>query len=246
MGRQDALMGEGYFIERDAFLIKRIPEMEQKLAQSNAPAPKKMAYQYSLFREMHQHLLVRYTLGADVQELHDHCERTIDAFEKYKSFANICAKSGQYIFPEFSELEDYVVSLWLISFALIFEVDAALFDRLLKCIGNEGRDKLFERLVATRVSGRTVATDLMFPKVYEPLYNAIDVAEPERSKLIGQFLKDWYKNMKPTYWYDCHKGPEGGGFFGYWAIEAAGVVKAFEIDDSAFRDLPYYPKDLLM
>jgi hypothetical protein len=30
-------------------------------------------------------------------------------------------------------------------------------------------------------------------------------------------------------------GP-GGGFFGYWAIEAAGVVKAFHIDGSSFRD----------
>jgi len=44
--------------------------------------------------------------------------------------------------------------------------------------------------------------------------------------------------------HDSHKGPAGGGFFRYWAIEAAGVVAAFRIDDSTFRDLPCYPKDL--
>src|SRR5205807_8050126 len=49
----------------------------------------------------------------------------------------------------------------------------------------------------------------------------------EPNKLLAQFLKSWYKNLKDTYWYECHKRPQGGGFFGYWSMEAAGAVKAF-------------------
>ena len=108
-------------------------------------------------------------------------------------------------------------------------------------IGNIGKDAIFERLVATRVKIRPLGSTLAFPALYQSLYEAIDATEPERSKLVCQFLTEWYGNMKPMYWYDCHKGPEGGGFFGYWALEVAGVVKAFDIDDSAFSDLPHYP-----
>lgn len=33
--------------------------------------------------------------------------------------------------------------------------------------------------------------------------------------------------------HECHKGPKDGGFFGFWSIEAAGVVKAFAMDDQS-------------
>jgi hypothetical protein len=242
MGRLDNLMSEEYFFERNAYLEKRISEMEQKLAASNAPPQKKMTYQYSLFRETYQHLLIRYSLGDEVLKLDIYFERILAALEKYKNIAIEVAKPSQYTFPKFSELEDYVVSMWLISLAIVLNIDEAKFIRLIDCIGNIGKDVLFERLVATRVSGRPLGSSLAFPTVYQSLYKAIDATEPERGQLVRQFLIGWYGNMKPTYWYDCHKGPEGGGFFGYWALEVVGVVKAFDIDDSAFRDLPHYPR----
>ncbi|WP_446808823.1 PoNe immunity protein domain-containing protein [Methylomonas sp. 2BW1-5-20] len=234
-------MSEEYFFERNAYLEKRIPEMEQKLAASNAPLQKKMTYQYSLFRETYQHLLIRYSLGDDFLKLDVYFGRILSALEKYRNIAVEVAKPGQYTFPKFSELEDYVVSMWLISLAIALNVDETKFIRLINCIGNIGKDALFERLVATRVKSRPIASTLVFPEIYQSLYEAIDATEPERSKLVCQFLTGWYENMKPTYWYDCHKGPEGGGFFGYWALEVAGVVKAFDIDDSAFCDFAHYP-----
>ena len=209
---------------------------------SNAPLQKKMTYQYSLFRETYQHLLIRYSLGDEVLKLDVYFERILTALEKYRNIAVEIVKPGQYTFPRFSELEDYVVSMWLISLAIVLNIDEAKFIRLIGCIGNIGKDAIFERLVATRVKIRPLGSALAFPALYQSLYEAIDATEPERSKLVCQFLTEWYGNMKPMYWYDCHKGPEGGGFFGYWALEVAGVVKAFDIDDSFFRDLPHYPR----
>ncbi len=216
--------------------------MEQKLAASNAPPQKKMTYQYSLFRETYQHLMIRYSLGDDVLTLDVYFERILTALEKYRNIAVEAAKPSQYIFPKFSEFEDYVVSMWLISLAIVLNINEAKFIRLIDCIGNAGEDTLFERLVAARVKSRSLGSHLAFPGVYQSLYKAIDATEPERSQLVCQFLIEWYGNMKSTYWYDCHKGPEGGGFFGYWSLEVAGVVKAFGIDDSAFCDLAHYPR----
>jgi hypothetical protein len=142
-------------------------------------------------------------------------------------------------------IDDYVKSLWLLSFALLFDVDQPTLDRLLRCIGNEGKDLLFERLVSTRITGRRAAEKLVWPRPYEPLYRAIGSSPAEKPELLQKFLKSWYKSLKQCYWHECHKGPKGGGFFGYWAIEAAGVAKTFAIDDGAFRDMPYYPRDLV-
>lgn len=231
-------MTEDFFSGGIDYIEKTIISRNEKLAMQPDAYKKPEIFKWANFRGRYQQILLSYSAGNDFGEIAERFPSVIFAYEEY-------LRCRVHENTSFNNFDSYVVSLWLVSFALLFDVDAALFDRLLKCIGNEGRDKLFERLVATRISGRPVATGLMFPKVYEPLYNAIDAAEPERSKLIGQFLKNWYQNMKPTYWYDCHKGPKGGGFFGYWATEAAGVIKAFGIDDSAFRNLPYYPKDLV-
>jgi hypothetical protein len=66
----------------------------------------------------------------------------------------------------------------------------------------------------------------------------------DRNRLMAKFLTAWRPGMSKTYWRDCHRGPEGGGYFGYWCFETAGAVRVFVMDDSAFRDNVYYPKDL--
>jgi hypothetical protein len=50
--------------------------------------------------------------------------------------------------------------------------------------------------------------------------------------------------MKACYWYDRHKNLDAG-FFGYWAFEAGLVTLLWNIDDSTYRDMRFYPKDLV-
>jgi hypothetical protein len=50
--------------------------------------------------------------------------------------------------------------------------------------------------------------------------------------------------MKDCYWYDGHKNL-GVFFFGYWAFEAGLVTLLWNIDDSSYRDMRFYPKDLV-
>jgi len=125
----------------------------------------------------------------------------------------VTARPLSAIDPARPRTPDYVASLWLISFALIFDLDSGMLHRLLKCIGNEGKDVLYEYLLVTRVVGRKEATDLAYPKIYEPLYKAITATGAARDELVKKFLAGWYKNMKAAYWHDCHKGRDGGGFF---------------------------------
>ena len=141
-------------------------------------------------------------------------------------------------------LDDYTDALRMLTWAYIFDLDEAYWLRLVTCIGNAGEDLLVERLILRRLpwlaAERPPATQLVYPKAYQPLYEALDAPSGTQAALLTTFLQGWYKAMKRVSWHGNHKQ---GSFFGYWAWEAAAVTAAFGLDDSRYRDLPYYPKD---
>ena len=237
------LMDQAYFDREAIYDDRTIAEFEQLSEDESKTAAHRTALKYDAFKMRLHGLILRYSRGDAATELNALFPSIIPGWERY--LAAQYSDKFLIVAEDTSTLENHVLALWMVSLARIFEIDEALFGRLLKCIGNEGKDILLERLIAGKTAGIAKADTLVFPKIYSPLLAAIDAEAKERPRLFKAFLDNWYRNMKPTYWYENHKGPGGGGFFGYWAIEAAGVVKTFGIDDSSFRDVPYYPKDLV-
>jgi hypothetical protein len=232
--KREPLMDEAYFnreIEYDDRMISRFEAVAVDATRTQAQRTRLL---YDVYKKQLHALLLRYSRGDDVRELKPRFEPVIDAFERYNQ-APGCEPS------DFSSIDDYVTSLWLISLATLFDADDSLFKRVVSCIGNEGRDDLYERLVAARIAGRPKAGKLLYPGIYKLLLDAIDAPNERKIDLISRFLKGWYKSMKDVYWHDCHKGPEGGGFFGYWCLEAACVSKVCKVDATALRGLPYFP-----
>jgi hypothetical protein len=238
MEKREPLMDQGYFDRWVAYRRERIREMEAKVAASSAPPANKARYRFSIFREHYQLLILRYSQGESVAALAEFFPRVVESLEAYEP-----ADGAPRI--DFREsVDDYVTALWLVSLALLFEADDELFGRLLSLNGNEGRDQLYERLVAARAADRRPARELLYPKPYKLLLDAADAPAGERAGPVAELLRVWYPSLKDAYWHESHRGPDGGGFYGYWCIEAAGAVKAFGIDDASFRDMRYYPKDL--
>ena len=238
MMKREPLMDEIYFAHRIQRLDENVEDQNRKLREQPEIYVKPAIFLYTNFRSRYQQVFLGYCLGEHISVLASRFAAAVDSYEVYVSRV----KNGR---PDLSDLDNYVVSLWLISFALIFHVDESLWQRLLACIDNEGRDALFEALVANRTPSRQKTSALLHPKIFQPLYDSIATVDEQRSALVQKYLKTWYKAFKDTYWIDTHKFPAGGGFFGYWAVEVAGVVKAFGMDDSAFREMPYYPRDLI-
>lgn len=239
MTRREPLMDQAYFDGAVDYETKTLARFEEKLATSPAPPANRARWAYSIFQKRYELILLRYSCGEPVSEIGTAFPSCVEAWERYLGM------EGHQSVSFADSLDDYVVSLWLVFLAMLFDADAAILDRLLRCIGNAGTDALFERIVATRVSNRPQAQRLLWPKPYQLLQDAIDAPPATRPHLFQKFLKIWYPSLIQCYWHDNHKGPEGGGFFGYWCLEAAGVVKAFGINDSAFCDMSYYPKDFL-
>ncbi|MDG6894420.1 PoNe immunity protein domain-containing protein [Volucribacter amazonae] len=68
--------------------------------------------------------------------------------------------------------------------------------------------------------------------------------DSERERLLIQYLKDWYKSNKDTYWYNYHKDCEEF-FFGYWSFEAGvlALLLNIDIERSGIADKPFFPAD---
>jgi hypothetical protein len=231
-------MDEAYFLGRIQRLDQIVEDQSRKLREQPEVYIKPAMFLYTNYRSRYQQIFLGYSAGEDLEHLKSRMPAVIDAYEIYLKDTGATA-------TDLADLDDYIVSLWLVSFAILFQVDDALWQRLLACIGNEGRDALHEALVATRTRGRKKASGLLHEAIFAPLLNAITAGDESRDAFVKRYLEDWYKALKPTYWIDSHLKPRSGTFFGYWAVEVAGIVKAFGMDDQAFRDRPYYPRDLL-
>lgn len=238
MSKREPLMDEAFFVDSLQYIDKIIDSRSTKLREQPELYKKPTTLLWANFRDRYQQIFLGYSLNENVPQLAARFPAVVDAYETYLRDKKAAA-------TDLRDLDEYIVSLWLVSFALLFRVDESLWQRLLACIGNEGRDALFEALIATHGPNRKGAIDLLHPAIFQPLFNAIAAKGESRNAHIKTYLKNWYKSLRATYWIDSHKGPKGGGFFGYWAVEVAGLVAAFQMDDTPFRDMPYYPKDLI-
>ena len=231
-------MSEEYFDHHilvvDQFIQETVTEMATYANQAAA--------RFNVFQECLSLLYARYSRGYPIFTLQNDLMHVLETWEDLPA----ADTEGIYLNSFKNDMTDYVTSLGLLSLAALLHCDASVAARLVVCIGNEGKDLLYERLVA-KILGpqkRKPATKLLYPKAYQTLYDALDAPAAEQSLLMQQFLQQWYKRISKVGWHDAHKGPQGGGFKGYWCWEAAGVAYAFGIDDAPFRNLPYYPKDL--
>lgn len=239
MDKREPLMDQSYFDKTVAYMEQSAGRFEAKIADPATKPDHQRKLLYKMFRDAYELLLTKYSAGYPIAGMREEFGRVIDRRERHQKFMG---RLG----VDFAAIDDYEQSLWLVSLAVLLDVDDALFKRVLACIDNEGKDKLFERIVSMRVSGRPAGAKVIFPKPFQTLYDATMATDAEKARLIKAFLNEWYPAMGKlgVYWHDNHKGPEGGGFFGYWCLEAAAVVKLFGID-SDFRNARYYPKDFV-
>jgi hypothetical protein len=102
-------------------------------------------------------------------------------------------------------------------------------------------------VVRTFDPDRAIAEAPAFPKPWAGLLAAFDADAAKRPALVASFLKKWYPDNRSVYWAgEAETIPLGGNAYGgYWSFEAAAVVSMLGIDDSTFRDDPFYPGDLV-
>ena len=79
-----------------------------------------------------------------------------------------------------------------------------------------------------------------------PLLRALASPPGQRALALAAHMENWCRLMRPWGWapnLDTQGRPEN--LFSDFAFEVALAVCAYDLDDSAFRDHPYYPADLV-
>lgn len=154
---------------------------------------------------------------------------------------------NQYILSAYDEM------LWMLSLGYLLKIEDKDFRKLVDVIDRDGvRDILFEKIIKAKLENRSLIKEESYqrhfdiPKIFEKLRDAILVSDNKESeRLIKEFVrKDWYNNHKGTGWANSHKSGHNG-YFGYWSFETAALVAILGLNDEAFGDSKYYPKDLV-
>ncbi|WP_081768871.1 PoNi-like cognate immunity protein [Herbaspirillum sp. RV1423] len=255
---------EKYWDKWISFLEEEIASQTETLKHPSANPKYRPQYAFTLVKHYLHLILSKYSRGDSVAELGKHFSPLLAAWEDAKRLHLEILSVDQYHhkFDWTRNIDHYIVCFWLTGLALSLELAEDQWQRLVALMGNEGKDQLLDRVIATRQAERQVGSDLCHPKPYQHLLNVIVSSTENQRNLLKDFVEAWYselnrppKNKKLSedtaiydrpYWYKYGEtNMAGGAYFGQWCIEAVAVVKAFGIDDDLCLGHPQYPGDLL-
>lgn len=91
--------------------------------------------------------------------------------------------------------------------------------------------------------------ELLHPNPYGILYESLRQDRAAQQIAVTEYLKKWYKSkaIKGCYWYNGHASdrPHPEMHLGYWAFETGMLTVLNKLDDTSYRNLNFYPRDLV-
>ncbi|MDC8786107.1 PoNe immunity protein domain-containing protein [Roseateles koreensis] len=191
-----------------------------------------------------EYLILLYSAGEPVESLRAPADQVFAQFHRHKE-----------MFPEWQMLywepDAYQYTLWLLGLAVLFnKPQEVVHIRSWVAQWTEERDQddpLLSLLFARYGAPVGPSLDgLMFEKPYQHLFDAFTAPDKAQAqKSLTAYLKTWYRGMKDCYWHDRHKNTRHAVHFGYWSFEAGMATLLLDLDDSDYREMQFYPKDLV-
>ena len=191
-----------------------------------------------------KHLVLLYSAGHDIADMAAFYDRAMEYWQTYahynKAYNDSDRRSMQWphvVLPG----QDYHLALAMVCFGILLGKQKVL-QRFLPLLDylNDSRDALVERLLSCCFEGRQPEVNICRRNLPYSKSLAIFAAQPkDRPAAMARYLKNWYDASRKETWHDKHE--EGYDFFGYWSWEAAALTLVLDIDDTEYRDLPYYP-----
>ncbi len=198
-------------------------------------------------------LSLQYSAGAPVSLLAEVWPHAMDWAEEYatqhKAYHQSPENRSGDITPHVALVSEeyWVVALRLVCFGLLtghaqhMPRVMALLDYANAELGIH--DGLIERLVAPWVPDRPIPDKATRHLPYRKLFKVFAATPDKRPALMGKYLDEWYHASRREPYVNQH-GEGDVAFYGYWAWEAAATTWVLGMDDSSYRDMPFYPKDL--
>lgn len=250
--RREPFLDESSFNWNVQFTMNDVlPDLEKDISDASLNPLDRAEALWRISSEYFDHAIRLYSAGAPVADIQPYVLKSIDYGFR---FIDGIEDGSQWPQLDLAVQTHYVHSLWLLSLATLLGLGDEQIERVANFYAadetNDGADELFEILLAKLGRTSYPAEGLIHEDPYQLLLDCIKAEPDDRPALMTEFLKRWFKGQKECDWWGSHIPRKGTtvldtGFFGYWAFEAALVTYLWDIDDSSYRDLPHYPKDLI-
>ena len=184
----------------------------------------------------------RYSAGEPLGELRERVKYAFEDLQRHKV-----------AFPEEDfrlwEPTDYYYTMLLTSWSVLFDLPECLdilagyVNRDPKYGGDRFVSTLFHTLGIPDFPGQA---GLLHEDPYGILYASLTESKEDQQKAIKTYLKRWYKSkaFRKSFWYNIHS-IKPSVYPGYWAFETGMLTIINDLDDSGYRDMPYYPRDMV-
>ncbi len=241
--RRDPLLKLGEYIEQEKYFSSDKSASYEKIKDTNNSQALRMRVSFGLVRHRFEHAFLSYSAGQSLGNVVELAEFALRELKRHKQdFPHDVYLLG--------EPDSFQFLIWCLCFSALSGKSEYLnaTARMYGVDQGENRDSLItliSRSLGIYGTPDDINESLIFRKSYEYLLNAIKVGpsaptKKERQASLKTYLRGWYKGMKECYWYGSHKTSV---FVGYWSLEAALTTLLFDLDDSDYRHLAYYPKD---
>ncbi len=197
-------------------------------------------FEYALFL-----LGARYSAGLPVRELAEDLESVVAIWETWNRYAVVPDAPLPLAPMTFENKSTYYYALWLASVARCVGVESVLMDRLVGVVAAAGGA---DPVLGVLLGVEPVRDSVWHKRPFQNLLTAAVGAPARAEAALLRYVQAWEKNISFLWWAPALKAVQGDRFeayFGYWAWEAAGLVVARGLDDTALRASPYYPADLV-
>ncbi len=252
-----------YWAEWVEYGDQYIAEAKQTAAQQGADPSYLPQYLFTIVQKHWHQMLRRYSAGCRVKSLAQYFPGLLDAWERSEQLGGkIWSEEQQVIRRSWKvNLDHYISCFWLVGLGLALEIPDDQWSRLIALVGNEGQDRLLDKIISKRTPERVIGDELLYPKPYALLLGAIEAPVENQALLLKQFVESWFDGLSVAsrnatyaqatkvgypYWYKY--GDEnfaGGAYFGRWCVEAVAAAKVFSIDDALCIGHQHYPDELI-
>jgi hypothetical protein len=251
--KREPLLDYAGYSDEAADISRRIPNAQKKLSDPEWLSGRDVAALVRLTGARSDYaidlLTLSYSAGVHILELQGFFPHVVEYFEEFALYIQAFNRTdeGTRLNSPVIHLQDveFQIANRLLCFSVLLG-HTKLIPRIMAILdyNNSMRDGLLERIASCYSQRPSPLPDECTRHL--PYYKALPIfdAQPsDRPGLIKTYLLDWYEASRREPYYDAHTGAPS--FLGYWAWEAAAITIALNVDDQSYRDLPFYPRDLV-
>nr|WP_314539334.1 PoNe immunity protein domain-containing protein [uncultured Massilia sp.] len=250
--KREPLLDYDLYNAESTDLLSRIPNAAKRLGDSGWLTGKTMGALIRLTRARSDYALdlltLSYSAGLKLEELREFYISTLEYFEEYGLYVEAFNKQRKTTEPEiplfYLKDVEFDRANRLLCFAILLGWQQFI-PRIMRLIDykNMQKDGMLERLVATYVPTRgEVPVECTRHLPYFKTLPVFSAPVTERPRFMREYLTDWYAASRREPYFESHT--RSGEFRGYWSWEAAAITVALRMDDSSYRELEFYPRDL--